>query len=216
MKLFAALLVVAATVAAAPALAQAPTSPAPITIIHAGALLATPGQPARGRSKIVISGGKITQVTDGFTDVPGARVVDLSTQYVLPGLIDCHVHMESTGDPLEQRLGEAHDGDADNLVNAVKNARTDLLAGFTSVRDLGGDANVLRALKAGIAQGVFEGPTITMAAQMISVTAGHGDGAATLRDDFAHACAKNRTTCATASTPAAKQCARRSVTARRS
>ena len=104
---------------------------------------------------------------------------------VLPGLIDCHIHMQGTGDPKQERLDEAHKGGEDSLVDAVRNARTDLLAGFTSVRDLGGDAAVLRALKSGIADHVFEGPTIMMAAEMVSVTAGHGDGSATLREDFA-------------------------------
>jgi len=155
------------------------------TVIHAGHLLAVPGSPARGQSTIVVRGGKIVEVRDGFSDVPGARVVDLSTQYVLPGLIDCHVHMQSNGDPRAARLEEAHRGGEDHLVDAVRNARADLMAGFTTVRDLGGDAVVLRALKRGIAEDVFEGPDIVMAARMISVTAGHGDGSATLREDYA-------------------------------
>ena len=172
--------------AATPALAAAPPPvPEPVTVIHAGHLLAVPGTPARGRTTIVVRGTRIAEVRDGFSDVPGARVVDLSNEYVLPGLIDCHIHMESTGDAKQSRLDEAHKGGEDSLVDAIANARADLMAGFTSVRDLGGDAAVLRALKKGIADGVFEGPTITMAGQMISVTAGHGDGSATLRDDFA-------------------------------
>jgi len=173
----------ACTALVAPARAQ--TAAEPVTVIHAGALLAVPGTPPRGRSTIVVRGGKIAEVRDGFSDVPGARVVDLANQYVLPGLIDCHIHMQGTGDPKQERLDEAHKGGEDSLVDAVRNARTDLLAGFTSVRDLGGDAAVLRALKSGIADHVFEGPTIMMAAEMVSVTAGHGDGSATLREDFA-------------------------------
>ena len=155
------------------------------TVIHAGHLLAVPGTPARGQSTIVVRGGKIAEVRDGFSDVPGARVIDLSSQFVLPGLIDCHVHMQSIGDPRTARAQEAHHGGEDDLVDAVKNARADLMAGFTTVRDLGGDPAVVRALKTGIADGIFEGPDVMMAARMISATGGHGDGSANMRADYA-------------------------------
>ncbi len=178
-----ALMILGLVLAATPTLAQ--TVPQTITVIHAGALLAVPGTPACGKSTIVVRGGKIAEVRDGFSDVPGAHVIDLSGQYVLPGLIDSHVHMTSIGDPATARKEEAHRGGEDHLVDAAKNARTDLLAGFTTVRDLSGDPAVLRALKRGIAEGVFEGPDIIMAAWMISATGGHGDHSANLREDYA-------------------------------
>jgi imidazolonepropionase-like amidohydrolase len=92
--------------AAASALAQTPAASAgKITIIHAGELLDRPGQKPRGNSTILVENGKITDVRDGFGEAPaGARVVDLKNQFVLPGLIDMHVHLYSEGDPLKARL----------------------------------------------------------------------------------------------------------------
>lgn len=158
--------------AEAQAVAQAP---AVVTVIHAGALLAVPGQPPRGRSTIVVRDGRIAEVRDGFFDVPGARLIDLTAAYVLPGLIDAHVHMGSSGDPLTARLEATTNNREDDLVKAIANAAATLQAGFTTVRDLGGYPPMVRALKRGIEEGVFPGPTIVMAARMVSVTAGHGD-----------------------------------------
>ena len=163
--------------AAAPALAQTPApSPNNVTVIHAGALLDRPGQKPRGNSSIFIENGKITDVRDGFAEAPtGARVVDLRNQFVLPGLIDMHVHLYSEGDPLKARLeGQRRDYE-DGVLIAARNARTTLEAGFTTVRDLGGVARGIATLRDFINAGELPGPTIVPAGRMISVASGHGD-----------------------------------------
>src|SRR5581483_9598313 len=66
----------------------------PEIVIHAGTLLAEPGQPLKHQQSLRISGDRIAAVADGFVDPPdGARLIDLSDSFVLPGLIDCHVHL---------------------------------------------------------------------------------------------------------------------------
>ncbi|WP_326525798.1 metal-dependent hydrolase family protein [Sphingomonas sp.] len=180
-----------ALAAATPAIAQtAPTAPAAprITYIHAGKLLATPGQAPRGNSTIIVRDGKVAEVRDGFA-VPegGAKLVDLKDRYVLPGLIDMHVHFYSSGYPLKSRLEGPTRDKEDAFVVAAGSARATLLAGVTTVRDLGSaEPRGIRALRDAIARGEFEGPTIVNAGRMISVTAGHGD-ANGLREDYAHA-----------------------------
>jgi imidazolonepropionase-like amidohydrolase len=156
-----------------PALAQ---SPAPVTVIHAGALLDKPGQKPRGNATVFIENGKIAEVRDGFAEAPaGARVVDLKNQFVLPGLIDMHVHLYSEGDPLKARLeGQRRDYE-DGLLIAVRHARITLEAGFTTVRDLGGEPRGLATLRDFINAGEVAGPTIVPAGRMISVASGHGD-----------------------------------------
>jgi imidazolonepropionase-like amidohydrolase len=174
----------AATLLATAAHAQ----PAPkTTYIHAGALLATPGEPPRGNSTIIVRGDRIAEVRDGFAQPEaGASLVDLRDKYVLPGLIDMHVHFYSTGFPLQARLNAAGRDLEDGFVDAVKAARQTLDAGFTTVRDLGGEPRGVRALRDAIARGEIAGPTIVNAGEMISVTAGHGD-ANGLKREYAHA-----------------------------
>ena len=174
--------------AATPAAAQtAPPAPS-ITYIHAGRLLATPGQPPRGNSTIIVRDGKVAEVRDGFAPPEGgADLVDLKDRYVLPGLIDLHVHLYSDGDPLKQRLDALTRDDADALVMAAAKGRKDLFAGFTTVRDLGGDERGIRALRDAIERGDEEGPTIVNAGRMISVTGGHGDGRNGVAEEFADA-----------------------------
>ncbi|MFM7783498.1 MAG: amidohydrolase family protein, partial [Gammaproteobacteria bacterium] len=108
--------------------------------IHAGRLLDQPGQSPRGASTLVVRDGRIADVQDGFSTVPdGARLIDLKEQFVLPGLIDMHVHITADDNLLRSRL-EASERDVEDIfVIAQGNARRTLEAGFTTVRDLGGD-----------------------------------------------------------------------------
>ena len=173
--------------AATAALAQTPPPTPKTTYIQAGALLAKPGEAPRGNSTIIVRGGKIAEVRDGFVQPEaGAELVDLRDQFVLPGLIDMHVHFYSTGYPLQARLTAAGRDLEDGFVDAAGNARRTLDAGFTTVRDLGGEPRGVRALRDAIARGEIAGPTIVNAGEMISVTAGHGD-ANGLKREYAHA-----------------------------
>lgn len=179
--LIAAALLGTAPIATAPLAAQV-SAPAPATssvkVIHAGALLSVPGEAVRGPSSIVIRDGRIVEIRDGYIDPPvGAEVIDLKDRFVLPGLIDMHVHLWGIGgDPLRDRLTALNRDDADDLILAIGNARATLEAGFTTVRDLGGDARGMRALREAVARGEIAGPTIVNAGNAISVSGGHADG----------------------------------------
>jgi imidazolonepropionase-like amidohydrolase len=180
--------------AAAPVLAQAPQPVAAVskvTFIHAGALLDRPGQAARGPSTIVVRDGKIAEIRDGLVPPEaGATLVDLSKKFVLPGLIDLHVHLLGIGgDPMRARLTALNTEQADDVLYGAGNARATLMAGFTTVRDLGGEPRGIRALRDAIERGDVDGPTIINAGAPISVTGGHGDPLNGLAEPFAHAVA---------------------------
>lgn len=166
----------AATVAALgfalPALAQ---TSEPVTVIHAGTLLAEPGKPPISNASIIVRGRTIDAVQNGFVDVPGARVVDLRNSTVLPGLIDSHVHFSGLDDRLQARLQATLRDNEDEAYTALINARKTLLAGFTTVRDLGGEPRLILSLRDSINAGDLTGPTILSAARMVSVSGGHGD-----------------------------------------
>ncbi len=185
--------VASASAQTAPASAPPPAAPpaaSPVTTyIHAGKLLDRPGQPPRDKATVIIRDGKVAEVRDGFAaPEAGATLIDLKDRFVLPGMIDMHVHLWGiAGEPLKARLGELTRDRFDDMVEAQKNARADLLAGFTTVRDLGGDPRGIRALRDAIAAGEIEGPTIVNAGQMVSVTGGHGDGGNGLAEEFADA-----------------------------
>ena len=171
----AALLLTAAT----PALTQTtPAKPAPVTYIHAGQLLLDADKPPRTNVTLIVRDGKVAEIRDGFAPPEsGAALIDLKDKFVLPGLVDLHVHLWGIGgDPKRARLEALERDRMDDMMTAVANARATLRAGFTSVRDLGGDPRGVRALRDAIDRGEVEGPTITNAGEMLSVTGGHGDG----------------------------------------
>lgn len=184
-----------AEAAGATPVATAPAASVPAaqktSYIHAGALLARAGQPPRANSTIIVRAGKIAEIRDGFVaPEPGAELIDLKDKFVLPGLIDLHVHLLGIGgDPMRARLTALNTEQADDLLYGAGNARTTLRSGFTTVRDLGGDPRAIRALRDAIARGDVDGPTIINAGAPISVTGGHGDPLNGIAEPFAHAIA---------------------------
>lgn len=171
----------AAALAAAPVAAQAPAR----TIIHAGHLLAEPGKPARGASTIIVENGRIVAVIDGYrAPEPGTAVIDLRDKYVLPGLIDSHVHLTSDAGGLAGQLEEITLSPAAQAFNAEVNGMKTLRAGFTTVRNLGDGDGATLALRDAIAAGKVRGPRIVDAGNAISGSAGHMDGALGYRDEL--------------------------------
>ncbi len=157
-----------------------------VTVIHAGTLIAQPGQAPLRNATVVVRGRQIAEVRQGFADVPGAQVVDLRNATVMPGLIDMHVHMRGLDDRMQARLQQNVRDYEDEAYTAQINARKTLLAGFTTVRDLGNNPRLIFSLRDAINQGMFAGPTIVAAGNGISVTGGHGDPRNGLNRDLFH------------------------------
>jgi len=144
-------------------------------VIHAGRLLAEPGQPAKSQQSVRIAAGKVLAVADGFLEPPpGARLVDLKDRFVLPGLIDCHVHLTGQLGP-GQRLRFVEDSDPKVGLDGAWRARRTLAAGFTTVRDLGArKPEIIYALREAVAEGKVPGPRILCVGAILSPTGGHG------------------------------------------
>src|SRR5688572_79427 len=181
MKILSTSLAALAMALAAPALAQtaAPGTPSaqaePVTVIHAGTLMAVPGQPPRREASVVVRGRRIVEVRNGYVDMPGARIVDLRDSTVMPGFIDMHVHLVGLDDRMQSRLQQPFRDYEDEAYTALLNARRTLLAGFTTVRDLGAEPRTILSLRDAINAGQFAGPTIYAAGAGVAVTGGHGD-----------------------------------------
>ncbi|QIB65189.1 metal-dependent hydrolase family protein [Kineobactrum salinum] len=159
---------------ALPVLAQ---QASPTTLIHAGTLLAVPGEEAARQQTIVVRDGRIQQVLDGYQsgddEGSGVTVVDLKDSFVMPGLMDSHVH-------LQMKLGEHQDRDrlklSDPMVGmrGIHHGMVTLLAGFTTVRDLGSLETQTYAHRDAVERGWVHGPRI-IAAGKVAITGGHVD-----------------------------------------
>jgi imidazolonepropionase-like amidohydrolase len=168
-----ALLAGIAAILPVPAIAQ-PQQGA-VTVIHAGRLLDRPGRAPRGPSTIIVGNGRVTEVRDGHMPAPaGATLIDLSDRFVLPGLIDSHVHLDSDRAGNEGLLAGFTESPQLGAYETLWNAKKTLNAGFTTVRNLGDPGGTL-ALRDAIARGWAEGPRIVDAGQSISTTSGHMD-----------------------------------------
>ncbi len=169
-----------------PAAAARPMPGEPgVTVIHAGTLLDRPGRAPRRNASILIRDGRIERVEDGFMTPPaGARLIDLRDRFVLPGLIDSHVHLQSDRAGNEGFVSGFTDSVALRSYEAAWNARKTLDAGFTTVRNLGSDDGVTLGLRDAIARGWAVGPRIVDAGTAISATTGHMDPTLGVRDEL--------------------------------
>ena len=174
----------AATGVAAQTPAPASVSPAEgTTFVHVGRLLADPAAGTVERDKtLVIEGNRIVEVRDGF--VGEGRVVDLRTSFVLPGLIDSHVHLTGEQNP-NSRLDGVTESDVDQAFVGARFARRTLMAGFTTVADLGATNETIFGLRDAVRRGDVPGPRIIASGESVSVHGGHGDING-YRDDIMH------------------------------
>ena len=158
--------------------ASAAPAQEPITIVHAGTLLAMPGEAPRAQQTIVIEGERIVRVEDELTDPASmggnVTVVDLSDKFVLPGLMDMHVHLLGELGPNSRTEALTMTTSMDALRGAQYALRA-LRAGFTTVRDLGGEPEAIYALREAVDQGWVPGPRIIAAGSALAATGGHGD-----------------------------------------
>lgn len=151
--------------------------PAVSQIIHAGRLLADPstGRVLSEHSILVGADGRIVGVEPGYVTRAGAEVIDQRSRFVLPGLIDSHVHLRSVERSPSQIVDAVTLTASDYALRAAQNARTTLHAGFTTVADLGGPNDAIFGLRRAIAEGRAAGPRLIAAGAGVSIDGGHGD-----------------------------------------
>jgi imidazolonepropionase-like amidohydrolase len=127
------------------------------------------------RADVLVREGRIAGVAGAIGARGGARIIDATGWYVLPGLIDCHVHLTARGDPGE--LNEMRGAPlAARAWQAERNATATVRAGFTTVRDLGAAEHLNIHLAAATASGLVKGPKILAAGFGVTMTGGHGHG----------------------------------------
>jgi imidazolonepropionase-like amidohydrolase len=156
-----------------------------VTVIHAGKLLDKPGTPPRGPSTVIIRNGKIAEVLAGHQEGPaGATLIDLKDKFVLPGLIDSHVHLDSDAGGNAALIEAVTDSPARAAYRAAGNAKKTLMAGFTTVRNMGDGTGATLALRDAVAAGELPGPRIIDAGRSISTTSGHMDATLSVSEDL--------------------------------
>ena len=142
--------------------------------IHAGKLFDSKEGKMLDKMTIIVSGTEIKAVKKGF-EIPDSDniIIDLKDSTVMPGFIDLHVHMESEYNP-EKYLNEFTAEESEIAFSSIKFAKRTLMAGFTTVRDLGG-SGVNISLRNAINKGEVIGPRIFTAGKAIGTTGGHAD-----------------------------------------
>ncbi|MFN3702593.1 amidohydrolase family protein [Thermomonas sp.] len=154
------------------------------TLLQCGRVFDARAGKVLGPHVVVVRDGRIAEVRPGTagTDATGQRI-DLSDRTCLPGFTDLHVHMASQSSPQSYSEGFRLDP-VDFAYRSVGFADRTLMAGFTSVRDLGGE--VAPHLRDAIQQGLVRGPRIFAAGKSIATTGGHADPTNGWNDALSH------------------------------
>ena len=143
--------------------------------LHCGKIVDTKNGKVLNNKTIVVSGNKILRIEDGFAILKNEndQIIDLKNKTVLPGLIDMHVHLENETSA-NNYLKPFILNEADVAFDAADIAQRTLMAGFTTVRDLGG-SGVNVALRNAVNNGKVVGPRIYTAEKSLATTGGHAD-----------------------------------------
>jgi len=141
-------------------------------VIHAGFLVDTESGSVLSERSIVINNGRVVKVVKGY--IAGEQVIDLKDSTVMPGLMDMHTHLTSGASPSAYTEKFFHE-QSFFAIRAVVNAEKTLMAGFTTVRDLGSDPRVTREIDQAIDNRTIKGPRIFNAGKSIATTGGHAD-----------------------------------------
>jgi imidazolonepropionase-like amidohydrolase len=144
------------------------------TVIYCGQFIDVNKLQVLKEITVITEGNKITDVVKGYTQAAKSDIViDLKNKTVMPGLMDMHVHLESETNP-NQYLQEFTMNPADYAFQSTLFAERTLMAGFTTVRDLGG-SGVNISLRNAINKGIVKGPRVYTAGKPIATTGGHAD-----------------------------------------
>ncbi len=151
--------------------------------IHAGSLFDGTGEDLQPNVTIIVEDGEIVSVQDGFlSPEAGGELIDLSDKTVLPGLIDLHVHLEQETGP-DRYLDRFTKNPDDIAFESTVYARKTLMAGFTTVRDLGG-SGVNTSLRDAINAGYVKGPRVISVGKSLATTGGHADPTNSFKNDL--------------------------------
>jgi len=151
---------------------NSPAQKLPLTIVHAGQVLAVPGEAPLKEQSIYIRNGRIAEIRSGYLEAEGAKLIDLKSLFLLPGLIDLHVHLTSAPEPGGE-LDDVTDGPADLALIGAVHAERLLHAGFTSVLDMGtgrrSHEDAVFALRTAIDEGLIAGPRLFAVGSPLSI-----------------------------------------------
>lgn len=144
-------------------------------VIHAGRLIDGVSRQPTQKMSVIIHDDRIVAVVGGFVVPPDADVIDLSTATVMPGLIDAHVHLTLEYSKVPLVVSQTTHTSFDDILEATRNARDTLMAGFTAVRDVGSFTPAIVALKTAQRSGAVVGPRMWVSGSLLGPTGGHSD-----------------------------------------